>query len=49
MLTKVTDSIAATLRYAGANRLKVDIHYRAENGRRGPRRVEPYSLCRTRT
>jgi predicted DNA-binding transcriptional regulator YafY len=35
------------LRYAGANRLKVDIDYRAENGRRGPRRVEPYSLRRT--
>ena len=36
------------LRYAGANRLKVDIDYRAENGRTGPRRVEPYSLRRTR-
>jgi predicted nucleotidyltransferase component of viral defense system len=36
------------LRYAGANRLKVDIDYRAENGRRGPRRVEPYSLRRTK-
>jgi len=35
------------LRYAGANRLKVDIDYRAEQGRRGPRRVEPYSLRRT--
>ena len=35
------------LRYAGANRLKVDIDYRAENGRQGPRRVEPYSLRRT--
>ncbi len=32
------------LRYAGANRLKVDIDYRAERGRQGPRRVEPYSL-----
>jgi predicted nucleotidyltransferase component of viral defense system len=32
------------LRYAGANRLKVDIDYRAEQGRQGPRRVEPYSL-----
>jgi hypothetical protein len=36
------------LRYAGANRLKVDIDYRAESGRRGPRRVEPYSLRRTK-
>jgi predicted nucleotidyltransferase component of viral defense system len=36
------------LRYAGANRLKVDIDYRAENGRQGPRRVEPYSLRRTK-
>jgi predicted nucleotidyltransferase component of viral defense system len=35
------------LRYAGANRLKVDVDYRAEQGRRGPRRVEPYSLRRT--
>jgi len=36
------------LRYAGANRMKVDIDYRAEQGRHGPRRVEPYSLRRTR-
>lgn len=36
------------LRYSGANRLKVDIDYRAENGRQGPRRVEPYSLRRTK-
>jgi predicted nucleotidyltransferase component of viral defense system len=35
------------LRYAGANRLKVDVDYRAESGRVGPRRVEPYSLRRT--
>jgi hypothetical protein len=35
------------IRYAGANRLKVDIDYRAEDGRRGSRRVEPYSLRRT--
>jgi predicted nucleotidyltransferase component of viral defense system len=35
------------VRYAGANRLKVDIDYRAEQGRHGPRRVEPYSLRRT--
>jgi predicted nucleotidyltransferase component of viral defense system len=35
------------LRYAGVNRLKVEVDYRAENGRHGPRRVEPYSLRRT--
>ena len=35
------------LRYAGANRLKVEIDYHAESGRRGPRLVEPYSLRRT--
>jgi predicted nucleotidyltransferase component of viral defense system len=32
------------LRYAGVNRLKVDVDYRAESGRWGSRRVEPYSL-----
>jgi predicted nucleotidyltransferase component of viral defense system len=36
------------LRYAGANRMKVDIDYRAEQGRHGSRRVEPYSLRQTR-
>jgi len=36
-----------TIRYAGANRLKVEIDYRAERGRQGPRVVEPYSLRRT--
>lgn len=36
------------LRYAGANRLKVDVDYRAAKGRQGPRLVEPYSLRRTR-
>lgn len=35
------------LRYAGANRLKVEIDYRAAQGRQGPRLVEPYSLRRT--
>jgi len=35
------------LRYAGANRLKVEIDYRAAQGRQGPRVVEPYSLRRT--
>jgi predicted DNA-binding transcriptional regulator YafY len=34
-------------RYAGANRLKIDIDYRAADGRWGTRRVEPYSLRRT--
>ena len=32
------------VRYSGANRLKVEIDYRALQGRRGPRVVEPYSL-----
>lgn len=37
------------IRFAGANRLKVDLDYLAERGRRGWRRgVEPYSLRRTR-
>jgi len=36
------------LRYAAANRLKIQIDYRAEIGRSGPRNVEPYSLRRTR-
>lgn len=35
------------VRYAGANRLKVEIDYRAESGRQGPRVVEPYSFRRT--
>jgi len=35
------------IRYAGANRLKVEVDYRAEQGRSGPRVVEPYSLRRT--
>ena len=36
------------VRYCGANRLKVEIDYRPEQGRSGPRVVEPYSLRRTR-
>jgi len=36
------------LRYAGANRLRVEVDYRPEQGRSGPRVVEPYSLRRTR-
>jgi hypothetical protein len=35
------------IRYAGANRLKVDVDYRALDGRQGPRVVEPYSLRMT--
>ncbi|MGH3544978.1 MAG: nucleotidyl transferase AbiEii/AbiGii toxin family protein [Mycobacteriales bacterium] len=35
------------IRFAGANRLKVEIDYRAERGRRGSRLVEPYSLRRS--
>jgi predicted DNA-binding transcriptional regulator YafY len=35
------------IRFAGANRLKILLDYRAESGRRGPRVVEPYSLRRT--
>lgn len=36
------------VRFAGANRLKAEIDYRAEQGRRGRRVVEPYALRRTR-
>jgi predicted nucleotidyltransferase component of viral defense system len=36
-----------TIRYAGANRLKVELDYRPEKGHPGPRIVEPYSLRRT--
>lgn len=35
------------IRYAGANRLEVEIDYRAKDGRWGWRRVEPYSFRRT--
>ena len=35
------------IRYSGANRLKIGGDYRAEDGRWGSRRVEPYSLRRT--
>ena len=37
------------LRYAGVNRLKVDLDYRPPSGRQGPRLVEPYSLRRTQS
>jgi predicted nucleotidyltransferase component of viral defense system len=36
------------LRFSGANRLKVEIDYRAERGRQGPRVVDPYALRRSR-
>lgn len=36
------------IRYAGANRLKVEVDYRAADGRWGPRVIEPYSLRYTR-
>jgi hypothetical protein len=32
------------IRFAGANRLLIGIDYHAEDGRRGPRVVEPYSF-----
>ena len=35
------------IRFAGANRLKVEIDYRAAEGRRGPRVVAPYSFRMT--
>lgn len=36
------------IRFAGANRLKVEIDYRPERGRRSPRAVEPLSFRMTR-
>jgi predicted DNA-binding transcriptional regulator YafY len=36
------------IRFAGGNRLKVEIDYRAEEGRRGARVVEPLSFRRTK-
>lgn len=32
------------IRFAGANRLTVEVDYRAERGRQGPRIVEPYAI-----
>ena len=37
-------SIIDTIRFAGANRLCLDVDYAPESGRPGVRRVEPYSL-----
>ena len=36
------------VRFAGANRLRVELDYRAKKGRSGPRLVEPYSLRRAK-
>lgn len=36
------------IRFAGAKRLRVEIDYRAEQGRQGRRIVEPYAFRRTR-
>ncbi len=36
------------IRFAGANRLRVELDYRAEDGQWGPRVVEPYSLRMTK-
>lgn len=47
MTTWHTGAPLELVRFAGANRLKAEIDYRAEQGRRGPRVVEPYSLRRT--
>ncbi len=35
------------IRFAGANRLRIQLHYLAEKGRRGVREVEPYSFRRS--
>ena len=43
-----TGSPLELVRFAGADRLKVDIDYRPETGRHGPRIVEPYALRRTK-
>lgn len=37
-----------SIRFAAANRLRVDLEYVNEHGQRGVRRIEPYSLRRTR-
>lgn len=36
------------IRFAGANRLRLQLHYLAREGRRGVREVEPYSFRRSR-
>ncbi len=42
-------SYLETIRFAGANRLCVDLDYTDKTGRRSTRRIEPYSLRRSRT
>jgi hypothetical protein len=41
-------SFLESIRFAGANRLCVDLNYRSEDGRASVRRIEPYSLRRSR-
>lgn len=41
-------SFLETIRFAGANRLCVDLTYRSQDGRTDVRRIEPYSLRRSR-
>ena len=36
------------IRFAGANRLRIQLNYRAQQGQRGTREVEPYSFRRSR-
>lgn len=48
MTTWNTGAPIEMIRFAGANRLKVVIDYRAERGRWGPRVVEPYAFRRSR-
>lgn len=43
----VTTPVEA-IRFAGANRLRIELHYRAKDGRHGVRLVEPYSFRRSR-
>ncbi|MBU6245878.1 MAG: nucleotidyl transferase AbiEii/AbiGii toxin family protein [Actinomycetales bacterium] len=48
MVSWGTEAPMEMIRLAGANRLKVEIDYRPEEGRHGVRLVEPYSFRRTR-
>ena len=47
MITWRTGVPLELIRFAGANRLKVEIHYRPEQGSVGPRLIEPYALRRS--
>lgn len=47
MTTWRTGAPLELIRFAGANRLLVDLDYTAQDGRRGTRRVEPYALRRS--